>query len=74
MATGLLETLMKSCSSAELTPRLKSKPLLTSKDGFKFFPDMNPTTCQMLGWFFEGIAKVGIPFILVCLSFYIYRK
>jgi hypothetical protein len=74
MGNGHLETLMKSCSSAAHTQKLKSKPLLTSKDGFKFFPDMNPTTCQMITWFFEGIAKVGIPFILVCLSFYIYRK
>ena len=68
MANGHLATLMKLCSSAALTPQQKNKPPLTSKVGFKFFPDMNPTICQMISWFFEGIFKVGIPMLAIIIA------
>ena len=35
---------------------------------------MNPTDCQMISWFFEGIAKIGIPLLLTIAAFQIYRK
>jgi hypothetical protein len=74
MVNGLLEILMKLCSSQGNMQKLKNKLQNTSKDGFKFFLNMNPTTCQMISWFFEGILKLGIPFLLTISAFYIYRK
>jgi hypothetical protein len=35
---------------------------------------MQPTTLQMIQWFFEGIYKVGIPFLLVITAFHLYKK
>lgn len=35
---------------------------------------MNPTDCQLISWFFEGISKVGIPLLLAIAAFQIYRK